>query len=385
MPQAISDDALNQLIATDPQIQQIVKSVWGDTPANQRPGDTPKNLEAANQQASQQIASVLQSRGIQLPKHTFINPRSAAVEHEHGWAGLPTAAKVAIIAGGALATGGALGAAGAFGGAAGAAGGAGGAGAASGVGAAGAAGAAIPSLAVAGGLPAGAFGAGIAGTGAMTGALGAAGAAGGTSMGLGGVAATGLKGVLTNALKKPSTYSDMASVLGKQQEGKAAGALAQAGAQQNQDRNAISLFQAQQGAENSAAQTDLQRKQYADTARSKASKDALMSALLGGGIPKTSISVPGIAPASTSGGMLDALKSNPDALKALATLHGQASDAQTTAPTFTGGNTVAPPSLTALPDTGQSSGFLSALANIGQLISASQAQKKLPISPSGVG
>lgn len=163
--------------------------------------------------------------------------------------------------------------------------------------------------------------------------------------------------------------SAVSSVLGKQQEGKAAGAQAQANAQQNQDRNALSLYQTQQGAENSAAQTDLQRKQYTDTARSKASTDALMSALLSGGVPKTSISVPGITPASVSGGMLDALKNNPDALKALATLHGQASDAQTTAPTFTGGNMVAPPKLTALPDTGNS-GFLSALANIGQLIGA---------------
>lgn len=173
----------------------------------------------------------------------------------------------------------------------------------------------------------------------------------------------------------------VSSVLGKQQEGKAAGAAAQATAQQNQDRNALSLYQTQQGAENSAAQTDLQRKQYADTARSKATKDALMSALLGGGIGKTSISVPGITPASVSGGMLDALKNNPDALKALATLHGQASDAQTTAPTFTGGTMVAPPKLTALPDTGNSS-FLSTLANIGQLVGAANGAmppKKPPV------
>jgi hypothetical protein len=37
MPQSISDADLNQLIATDPQIQQIIAGVWGSTPANQRP------------------------------------------------------------------------------------------------------------------------------------------------------------------------------------------------------------------------------------------------------------------------------------------------------------------------------------------------------------
>ena len=88
--------------------------------------------------------------------------------------------------------------------------------------------------------------------------------------------------------------SAVSSVLGKQQEGKAQGAQAQAQAQQNQDRNALSLYQTQQGAENAAAQTDLQRKQYADAARSKAASQALMAALGGGGIPKTSIAVAGI-------------------------------------------------------------------------------------------
>lgn len=155
MSSQISDAELNKLIASDPEIQQVIQSVWGTTPANQRPGDTPKNLEGANDRASKQIADILQRKGIQLPKHTFINPRSASVEHMRGWAGLPTAAKVAIIAGVAATGIGTAGALGAFGGAA-----------------------AVPSVGATGGLSAGAFPTITGTSGLAAGGAGATGAAG---------------------------------------------------------------------------------------------------------------------------------------------------------------------------------------------------------------
>lgn len=159
-------DIINQIIATDPEIQKIVQGVWGNTTIHDRPSDTPKHLEKANDRASKQIKAVLASRGISLPSRTFINPRTNSVEGMRGWAGLPPAVKVALI-GAAAATGiGAASALGAFGGAA------GGAGAASG-----AAGAStIPTVGVTSGLSAGAFPA-IAGTGSLSGIAGGAGAA----------------------------------------------------------------------------------------------------------------------------------------------------------------------------------------------------------------
>lgn len=221
-----------KLLASDPQIQAIIKSVWGNTPVNQRPSNTPKNLEKANESASKQIAALLKSRGVELPARTFINPRTMSLEGARGWAGLPTAAKVAII-GGLAATGiGAAGAMGAFGGAAGAGAGAGGAGAA-----------AVPSIGVMSGLPAGLGGAGIAGTtgaglassAGIAGAAGAgtagAGAAGSTISGLmgggagagSGAAGAGTAGTAAGAAKggglmssllKPATLSTIGRGLG---------------------------------------------------------------------------------------------------------------------------------------------------------------------------
>jgi hypothetical protein len=176
------------------------------------------------------------------------------------------------------------------------------------------------------------------------------------------------------------------SVLGKQQEGKAQGAATQANAQQAQDRNALQLYQAQQAAQQAAAQTDLERQKFSASEQGRNAKNALMSALLGGGMPRTSISVPGIQSGAVSGGLLDALKNNPDALASLSMLKGQANTSLASGPTFTGGNMVTAPTLTPLPDTtGGGNSFLSTLANIGQIAGAgyagSQAIKKKPYNP----
>src|SRR6185436_18499265 len=171
------------------------------------------------------------------------------------------------------------------------------------------------------------------------------------------------------------------SVLGKQREGAASGRAAEGTATQNQDRNAINLYGTRQGAENAAAQTDLDRKRYTDTSRGTNANRAVIAALLGGGQMGSHISVPGVRNATVSGGPMAALASNPDALAALASLGSQSSSALTSPAAFTGGNMVAPPSLTALPKESKGGGFLDTLANIGQIVSAASPYIKRPGQP----
>lgn len=162
----------------------------------------------------------------------------------------------------------------------------------------------------------------------------------------------------------------LGSTLGKQQEGKAKGAADTAGVTQAQDRNAISLYQAQQAAENEAAQRDLERQKFTSDQQGVNAKRALLTSLLGGNLPRNSVSVAGIPQAKVGGGMLEALQGNPDALAALRNAHGQADVAQMAVPSFTGGSMVEAPKMTPLPQTGGGNSFLSTLANIGQLVGA---------------
>jgi hypothetical protein len=166
------DEMFRQIIANDPDVQAVIRRVWGNTPVSARPSDTPKALEKANDAASKEIAQILARKGIPLPDRTFVNPRTASLEGHRGWAGLSGLQKAAII--------GAAGAAGGFGlGALGAFGGAGGAGAGGGSAAAGGAG--IPATmggSALAGLGTGGVGTGIGagvGTAAATGAAGTAG------------------------------------------------------------------------------------------------------------------------------------------------------------------------------------------------------------------
>ena len=123
-------EQFRQLIANDPDIQRVIQGVWGNTPLNQRPSDTPDHLEKANDAASKQISQILKAKGIQLPDRTFVNPRTGALEGHRGWSGLSGLQKALAV--GALGAGG-LGAAGALG-AFGGLGAAGGAGASGGIG-----------------------------------------------------------------------------------------------------------------------------------------------------------------------------------------------------------------------------------------------------------
>lgn len=156
----------------------------------------------------------------------------------------------------------------------------------------------------------------------------------------------------------------LSSVLGKQEEGKAKGKVAQAELNQRQDQNALANYIAQQNAQNTAANTDLNRKQFESQNRSGTAKQALIGALLGGGVSPTSISG-----GKATGGLFQALQQNPEALMAMKTLGSQGSTAQNTPLQFQGGQMVAPPQLTTLPQV-DNGGFLSTLARIGELAGA---------------
>ena len=166
---------------------------------------------------------------------------------------------------------------------------------------------------------------------------------------------------------------DVGSVLGKQQQGKAQGQVTQAQLQQAQDRAALERYQAMQQAENQAAALDLQRQGFTQQARGTNAKQALIGALLGGGVTPTNI-------AGGTGGILRSLNANPDALAALKLLGTQGADAQAAPVSFTGGKMLQAPTLTALPKIDQG-GFLSTLATLGQLAGAASPylKKKSPM------
>lgn len=152
--------------------------------------------------------------------------------------------------------------------------------------------------------------------------------------------------------------SAVASAYGKQQQGKATGAVQQAGVTQNQDQNALARYIAMQNAQNSAANTDLQRQQFTQNSRGTNAKQAIIGALMGGFSPTGSVSS-GVTKAMTS----------PEARAAMMELNRQGLTAQFTPPSFTGGNTLTPPPQTKLPDVGGNS-FLTTLASLAQLAGA---------------
>lgn len=157
---------------------------------------------------------------------------------------------------------------------------------------------------------------------------------------------------------------DVASVLGAQEGDKSKGKITQAQLNQAQDRNAIDLFNSAQNAQFQAGNQDLQRQGFTREARNTDAKTALIAALLNGGMPGTSIKG-----GTATGGLAAKLRTDPDAMAAMRNLQGQADKAQMAVPAFTGGNLLAAPQLTALPQVDKG-GFLSALARVGQLAGA---------------
>jgi hypothetical protein len=185
-----------------------------------------------------------------------------------------------------------------------------------------------------------------------------------TLLKVGGIAAapfTGGASLIPTAL---SAAGDVASVLGKQQQGAAQGKVTQAELQQRQDQTALSRYIAEQNAQNQGGQLDLQRKNFEIGSRGTNAKQALIGALLGGGVTPTSI-----GPSGASGGLLRSLNGNPDALAAIKTLASQASTAQNTPMQFEGGKLLQAPQLSMLPKV-DNGGVLSTLARIGELAGA---------------
>jgi len=185
-----------------------------------------------------------------------------------------------------------------------------------------------------------------------------------TLMKVGGLAAAPFSGGASLALTGLGGIGD---VLGKQQAGAAKGMADTAALTQSQDRNALNRYGTQQDAEFKAGQQDLQRKQYDTTHRSSAGKEALIAMLLGSNPFAGQVSVKGIPNAQIRGGMGDTIANNPEILKLLQSIAAKAQTDQATPSAFTGGNLVAPPSLTALPKPGKASGILDIISRIAQI------------------
>ncbi len=157
------------------------------------------------------------------------------------------------------------------------------------------------------------------------------------------------------------------TVLGGQQAGANNARIAQGQLNQGQDRNAIDLFQTQQGAQNQAAQTDLQRKGFESSSRSTNALQGLIGALLGGGITPTSMNG-----GQASGGLLRSLNANPEALAAMKMLGSQGRDAQATPLSFQGGEILKAPTLSTVPKIDDGGGPLGTLTKLAQIFGAVQ-------------
>jgi hypothetical protein len=155
------------------------------------------------------------------------------------------------------------------------------------------------------------------------------------------------------------------TVLGGQQGGANNARVAQGQLDLSRDRNAIDLYGSQQGAQNTAAQLDLQRKGFETNDRSATAKQALIGALLSGKIDPTSF-----AGGKASGGLLRALQANPEALSAMQRMGGSAGQAQVKPLEFTGGQMVAPPTLSAPQKIDTGGGAMGTIAKIAQVIGA---------------
>lgn len=149
-----------------------------------------------------------------------------------------------------------------------------------------------------------------------------------------------------------------AGLLGKLFSGAAKGAAdgraTEAGLNLGRDNIASRNFDTRQGAEMQSGQLDLQRQQFGANNRGQLAKQALIGQLLGGGLQPTAINVPGIKSANVSGGLLQSLLQNPEAMAAMRTMGQQAGQAQQTPLSFQGGNLLQAPRISQTP---QSSGW----------------------------
>jgi hypothetical protein len=167
--------------------------------------------------------------------------------------------------------------------------------------------------------------------------------------------------------------------MGGQQAGQNNALATQGQLNQGADRNALQAYQDAQQAQNQAAQTDIQRKDFTNKNRGTTAQQALVGALLGGGLQPTHVS-----PTGSSGGVMNSLNANPDALAAMKLFAQQASQAQNTPLQFQGGQILAPPKLTATPQlNANSSGLTKTLQILGALGAGGITNPQGSGSPSG--
>lgn len=241
--------ALQSKIDADPDIQQLLMSNALKIKQTHDKGGAARKFQ---NQLSDQITAIAKKKGYLPHGKVFVNPNDGKIEGKGGWAGLPTAAKIAII-GGVAATG--IGAGLALGaGGAGAAAGAGGASAATGGGAAaGAAAGTIPTIGATSGLAAGAFPA-IAGT---------AGAGAGGSMGVGSSILGFLKGNTGSILDTIGKVSKgVAQPLGQAAGAQASARSSEAQQQILRDRLNMDKAQSEASQQTSNAATDLNQRAF---------------------------------------------------------------------------------------------------------------------------
>lgn len=163
----------------------------------------------------------------------------------------------------------------------------------------------------------------------------------------GGGSSGGILGALPSIL---GGMGDLGSVLGAQASGDQSAAFQQGQLNQGANSNLINLYGAQQNAQNQLAQLDLARQQVGTNNRAQTAKQALIGALLGGGMQPTHLSAGNVQGANVSGGLLNSLLSNPAARQAMLTMGSQASTAQNTPLSFQGGNLVQAPTLNPVPN-----------------------------------
>ena len=163
---------------------------------------------------------------------------------------------------------------------------------------------------------------------------------------IGGIAAAPFSGGASLALTGAGGILDKVGKAGAIAGGQQAGAnnarVAQGQLDISRDRNVLDRYGLEQSAQNQAGQLDLQRKGFETQNRGATAKQALIAALLNGGLPSTSI-----AGGKASGGLVEKLRADPDAMAAMRNLHGQADKAQMAPLQFSGGEILQAPQLSA--------------------------------------
>jgi hypothetical protein len=176
---------------------------------------------------------------------------------------------------------------------------------------------------------------------------------------------------LTGAAGAMDGIGKAGSVMGAQQGGANNARVAQGQLDISRDRNVLDRYQAEQGAQFTAGNQDLQRKGYELDARNRNAKSMLIASLLNGGMPSTSV-----AGGKASGGLMEKLRTDPGAMTAMRNLTEQSDKAQM-APmdwsksyTYNGGNLLQAPTLSEPQKIDVGGGKLGTLTKIMQVLGA---------------